>query len=157
MRTYSRKEIETGYDIIKDCIDYVLKRDDIKFISSEIAPNTYKGMVQYFNDHGQYLVYNGGDHGFLGQDYNVKFRALHDAMHRENNLTFSFKDEIILSEMTSREFSDIAYSKLGKSLKESYLVSDIINAEIKGQIEYYKKNKEYVSNQSKFIMEYLGE
>ena len=57
--------------------------------------------------------------------------------------------------MTSREFSNIVV-KLGYSYRDSVIVSKIIKAEIGGQIEYYKKHKEYVQDQTKFIYQYLG-
>lgn len=150
------KDIERAYDLIRQCIDYTIERDSIKFISSEIAPSTYKGMRQYRDDFGQFLVYSGGDHGMLGEEYTIKFRALHYAMHYENELSFSFKDERILSEMTSMEFSDIAYNRLGATLWESRVIYRVIEAEIKGQIDYYEKYKSYIPNQTEYILNYFN-
>jgi hypothetical protein len=149
------QDITRGYELIKECIDFVIKRNNIQYIASPLAPNTYKGMRNYRDDMGHFLVYDGGDHGLLGEEYNIKFRALHDAMHYENELTFKFEDELTLSEMTSIEFSNIVV-KLGYSYRDSILVSKIVEAEIGGQIEYYKKHKEYVPDQTKFIYQYLG-
>lgn len=145
-----------GYELIKECIDYVIARDNIQYIASPLAPNTYKGMRNYRDDMGHFLVFDGGDHGFLGEDYNIKFRALHDAMHYKNELTFKFEDELALSEITARDFFNIAYNQLGATIYESVVVRDIIRAEIGGQIEYYKKHNTYVEDQSKFIMEQFG-
>ena len=150
MRT-TRDDIHRGYDLIKQCIDYVLKRDNIKFISSELAPSTYKDMRQYRDDFGQFLVYSGGDHGFLGKEYNIKFRALHDAMHYENELTFNFDHEIVLSDLTALEFHNIV-AKMGHGYRDCLMVEKIIRAEIEGQIEYYKENGEYVKDQRAFIL-----
>ena len=151
----TKTELLKAYKAIKECIDFVLERDQIKFIVSEVAPNTYKGMRQYRDDFGQFLVYSGGDHGLLGEEYNIKFRALHDAMHYENELTFKFEDERILSDLTALEFELIA-SKLGYDIKVCFNVSKVITAEIKGQIDYYEKYNEYVTDQSKFIYDYFG-
>ena len=144
-------DIHRGYNLIKQCIDYVIERDKIQYISSEIAPSTYKGMRQYRDDFGQFLVYSGGNHGFLGEDYNIKFRALHDAMHYENELTFYFDHEIVLSDMTALEFHNIV-AKLGYGYRDCVLVEKIIRAEIEGQIEYYRENGEYVKDQRAFIV-----
>ena len=145
------QDIQRGYDLIKQCIDYVIERDGIQYIASEIAPSTYKDMRQYRDDFGQFLVYSGGDHGFLGKEYNIKFRALHDTMHYENELTFNFDHEIVLSDLTALEFHNIV-AKLGYGYRDCVLVEKIIRAEIEGQIEYYKENGEYVKDQRAFIV-----
>lgn len=150
-----KQDILTGYNNIKKIIDILLKTNQVKYVASAIAPSTYKGMVAYYNDFGQYLVYNGGDHGFLGEEFNVKFRALHDAMHRENELTFKFEDEKKLSDITKRIFQDLAWHTLNLTAFEVYVIGEIINAEIKGQIEYYEKNNSYVQDQREFILDYL--
>lgn len=154
--TPTRNEVLQAYDLIKQCIDWYIEKQDIKFISSNIAPNTYKGMRQYRDDFGQFLVYNGGDHGLLGQEYNIKFRALHDSMHYAHELSFKFEDEKTLSDITARQFALIAYYHFDATHYEIALIKRVINAEIKGQIEYYEKHGTYVKDQSKFILERLG-
>lgn len=151
----SKQDLLTGYDHLKKIIDLYIDGNNISFISSEIAPNNFKGMKRYYNEFNQFLVFSGGDHGFLGQEYNIKFRALHDFMHLYNNLTFSFDDEKRLSDITVREFSAIAWHGLGLTYWECYVIRQIVNAEIKGQIEYYETNKEYVKDQQQFITDYL--
>jgi hypothetical protein len=76
-------------------------------------------------------------------------------MHYTNNLTFSFKDERILSEITAKQFNVIGWRVFGMTIAECYDVSDIINAEMKGQIDYYELNKKYVADQKAFINDYL--
>ena len=178
MNIIKKDDLERGYDIIKQCIDYYIKSHNIEFISSEIAPNDFEGMKAYYNDFGKFLVFNGGNHGYLGQEYNIKFRALHDYMHIKYDLTFKYNDEKRLSDITANKFMNIAYNQLNCTHWELYLVKSIINAEIKGQIEYYEKNKdkiptnlmkaikeqlivepkvnkEYVKDQKEFINDYL--
>ena len=150
----TKTELLKGYEIIKKVIDYKLQKNSVEFITSELAPNTYKGMREYFDEFGQFLIYSGEDHGFLGQEYNIKFRALHDYMHYNYNLSFKFEDEKKLSEITEKEFMYDAL-KVNATLQECLIVANIINAEIKGQIEYYEKNNEYVKNQAEFIESYL--
>lgn len=155
MQNLTVRDINRGYELIKECIDYVITRDNIQYIASPLAPNTYKGMRNYRDDMGHFLVFDGGDHGLLGEEYNIKFRALHDAMHYENELTFKFDDELTLSDITAREFVNIS-EKLGYSCKDSYVVHRIITAEIRGQIEHYKEYGEYVKDQTCFVYELLG-
>lgn len=150
----SKLGLERGYNVLKLVIDHYRCINEIEFISSEIAPNTFKGMKAYYNDFNKFLVYNGGDHGHLGSDYNIKFRAIHDYMHLKHNLTFSFEDEKKLSDITILEFRTIA-QKLGFKLEVRKILGAIINAEIKGQIEFYEVNKNYVEDQKQFINNYL--
>lgn len=149
------KEVLTGYENIRTIIDKLILENNVEFIASEIAPNTFEGMKNYNKDFNKFLVFSGGDHGLLGAEYNIKFRALHDFMHIENNLSFSFEDEIKLSGITSGKFFNIAWSQLGLTVFEATLIYNIIEAEIKGQIEFYRDNKKYVKDQSKFVLDYL--
>lgn len=151
MNTITRQDLTKTYDLIKQIIDIKLKRDDIKFTTSEIAPSKYDDMIRFYNEFNMFLVYNGGDHGHLGKEYNIKFRALHDFMHMNEKLTFSFKDEKHLSDLTCVDFVKIAYNELDATHWDIYLIKEVITAEIKGQIEYYELNKEYVKDQAQFI------
>ena len=139
------QDLSNGYDLLKKVIDRVISVYGIEFIASDLAPN----------DFNQFLVYSGGDHGHLGNEYNVKFRAVHDSMHLSHDLTFSYVDEKKLSDITSIEFASIAYNVFNCTHFEMVVIKNIINAEIKGQIEYHEKNKEYVKDQSSFINDYL--
>ena len=154
MRT--KQDILKGYETIKVIIDAMLNKYSVAFEASLNAPSTYKAMRQSFDDTGKFIVYNGGDHGLLGEEYNVKFRALHDAMHYKYNLSFKFEDEKKLSNITANEFYKYAYDNLDATHFEIVVIRDIIDAEIKGQIEYYEQNKEYVKDQSSFILNHLN-
>lgn len=132
MNTITKQDILTGYENIRTIIDHLLEKNSIRFISSEIAPSTFEGVKQYYNDFNQFLVYSGGDHGFLGQEYNIKFRALHDHMHVAHNLSFKFNDEKMLSDITMSLFSSVAWNELNMTAWECYVIRTIINAEIKG-------------------------
>lgn len=154
--TIEKHDLITGYSNIKRIINILLRTNNIRYKASSIAPSTYKAMVTTYEALDCYIVYNGGDHGFLGKEDNIKFRALHDAMHRENSLTFKFEDEKKLSDITKEIFMEIAWSTLNLTTWETWVIGEIINAEIKGQIEYYEKNNSYVEDQKQFITEYLG-
>ena len=150
------QRIEDGYENIKRIIDFLIGLNDIKYVASLDAPSNFDAMVDHYKEHGIFHVYSGGDNDiYLGLNYNIKFRALHDFMHYTNNLTFSFKDERILSEITAKQFNVIGWRVFGMTIAECYDVSDIINAEMKGQIDYYELNKKYVADQKAFINDYL--
>ena len=151
----TKKDLVKGYEQIKQVIDLYITRNDIVFTSSTIAPNSFKRMKLYHNTFNQFLVYNGGDHGHLGREYNIKFRALHDYMHISNNLSFSFRSEKLLSRITETVFANIAYNELNATHFEVTVIMSIIDAEIKGQIEYYQEYGKYVADQTKFIEQYL--
>lgn len=148
-------ELITGYKTIKEIIDLLIDRNEIKYQPSSDAPNNFNLVKKHFDNYGYFEVFNGGDHGFLGQKYNIRFRALHDYMHVKNNLTFSFVDEKQLSLLTQAKFSHIAWHELNKTAWECYVIRRILGAEIRGQIEYYELNKKYVDDQKDFILTYL--
>lgn len=154
MRT--KQDIINTYETIKVIIDAMLDKYNVLFEASLNAPSTYKAMRSFFDDNGYFLVYNGGDHGYLGEEYNIKFRALHDAMHYKYNLSFKFEDEKQLSDITANEFFKYAYDNLGATHYEIVLTRDIITAEIKGQIEYYERYNSYVADQVEFIDSYFN-
>ena len=151
-----KQDLLRGYLNLMEIIDFYIESNDIKFQPSSSASQNFEVVKKHYNNYGYFEVYNGGDHGFLGQEYNIKFRALHDYMHVTNNLSFSFEDEKQLSIITQGKFWQIAWNDLGKSAWECFVIRKIIGAEIKGQIEYFEKNKEYVKDQTKFIEEYLN-
>jgi len=147
----TKQNLLQGYEDIKQLIDILLVKHDIKFTACIDAPNKFKDVKQYYAKHNSFKVFNGGDHGYLGKEYNIKFRALHDYMHVMYNLSFNFKDEKLLSDITSITFINMAQGELGLDQVRSCIVSLIITAEIRGQIEYYEVNNSYVPDQVKFI------
>ena len=155
MNELNKNDIRQGYTNLKRIIDFYINKHKISYASGEKAPSTYKDMVRHFNNTGVFNVYSGGDHGYLGQEYNIRFRAVHDYMHYTYNLTFNFEDEKKLSDLTAGVFRKIAWNDLNMTYWECYVISCIIEAEIRGQIEYYELNKKYVDNQAEFIDTYL--
>ena len=150
----TKEDLLDGYRIIRILIDLYIDDHGIDYIIAEDAPQTFTQMKAMKEKHGKFIVYNGGDHGHLGKEYNIKFRAMHDFMHLKHGLTFKYTDEKKLSELTAEVLSDMSWN-FGFSAWDGYLVRKIIKAEIGGQIEYYEKHKEYVKDQSKFIEQYL--
>lgn len=151
----TKQNIFNAYKIIKKIIDVELDTLNITYESSMKAPNTYKAMLDYFNRNGHYLVYEGGNHGIMGIDYNIKFRALHDHMHRTYALSFSFNDEKMLSDITAHRFQLLAKYCFDASHFETYCIGRVIDAEIRGQIEHYEQCGDYVADQKAFIFDKL--
>ena len=156
--TITRQDVDKAYKNIKAIIDGMLNLNKIDFHVCPDAPSTYKAMRKAYEDSielngkGFFTVYGGGDHGLLGREYNIRFRALHDSMHYKHNLSFSFDDEKRLSDITKKEFMLHAYRILGLTQWETFVIGQVIDREIRGQIEYYELNKTYVNDQTKFIL-----
>lgn len=132
----------------------------VPYSVSDNAPNTYKAMVKSYEKNKIFFV-NGESSDktiYSNKRYNIMFRAIHDKMHYNNKLTFSFEDEKKLSKLTEVEFRDWAiecgYIDFCPEIVDH--VCKIINAEIRGQIEYYEKNKDFVLDQKAYVMEYVG-
>lgn len=149
-------DVSKAYEYIKQIIDAKIRLYRIEYEVCNDAPNKYEDMVSSFETCNYFKVFGGGDHGHLGREYNIKFRALHDYMHYTNELSFSFADEKQLSMITQWEFMQYAYNRMGLTQWETYCIGQVIKAEIQGQIEYYEKNNQYVKNQTSFVLEYLG-
>lgn len=149
-----RKDYEKALEILELYINKKAATIDYKI--SLKAPNSYKEMRKFKDENGYFLIYSGASDStiFSSQEINIKFRAIHDKMHYENNLTFGFKDEKLLSELQASLVGLWAYNN-GFTQFESFNVRDLVNAEIKGQIEYYEANGKFVENQKKYIENYL--
>ena len=151
--TMERKDFNKAIEILKAYIDAAIVNIDYK--ASADAPNSYKKMREFKDKNGYFLIYNGGDAGILGAEYNVKFRAVHDEMHYRLKLSFSFKHEKELSAITAREVALWAYDN-GYTQFEAYNAYQVVGAEIKGQIEYFEKHGKYIEDQVKYIENYLN-
>jgi hypothetical protein len=152
MRNYS---LTTTYQVFKQLIELYTVLNRIEYIVTDNAPNTFKAMKQWHDDHGYLNVYSGGDHGLLGYKHNVMFRAVHDHMHLKYNLKFTKNDELTLSDITCQVFNDLALAMGYDSQTRANLVK-LIDIEIAGQIKYYYKYNDYVKDQSAFIIEQWG-
>lgn len=142
---------------LQACIDKKILDDNILWVASNDAPNDYKSMLSSIADKGLYVVYSGASENsiFTTNEYNFKFRALHDHGHCKNNLSFSFKDEKKLGLIQANELYWIAL-KLGYSYEIAYNVFDLVHADIVGQIEFYEKTGEYVKDQKSFVLDYIN-
>jgi len=153
---YKRKDIDLAYSNIRTIIDKLMIRYQVNFKPSSNAPSTYKAMRSKRDENGYFVVYNGGDHGLLGEDYNIKFRALHDFMHYKHNLSFKFEDERKLSDITMITFSEMAWGELNITAWQTHCIRQVIDREIRGQIDYFETRGHYVPNQSVFILDHFN-
>ena len=156
MNNITKQDIEQGYMNLKKAIDVLLERHDIQYKTTNDAPNTYRTMIDSRESKGYYIVYNGGDHGMLGEEYNIKFRALHDWGHYSYGLSFRFYEEKRLGELQALDLALVAWNDLGLTTWESYVIREIVKAEIIGQIDYFQNHGKYVADQSEFITNYFG-
>ena len=121
------------------------------------APSSYKSMRAFYHDHGYFGINGQASNKTIYSSAlkNIQFRAIHDQMHYTHKLTFSFKDEKILSQLTAQKVRSWAWDN-GFTAFQCSNVYKLVNAEIKGQIEFYEKNKQFIDDQSAYIMKYLG-
>lgn len=150
------KQFNQAVNDLKKCIDAYIIKHNVKYERSLNAPSTYKTMRQIRDYRGFFLVYSGASEScILGSEYNIRFRAVHDHGHYKYGLRFTFAHEKTLSGIQAFELSLIA-QELGMDNERCRNVLLVVDAEIRGQIEYYEKHKEYVTDQTKYCKQYLG-
>lgn len=149
-----RQDYEKALEILELYIESESKK--VNYKTSLDAPSKYLEMRKFRDENGYFLIYSGASETtiFSSNEINIKFRAIHDAEHYNNKLNFSFNDEKLLSELQASKAALWAYGA-GYTQFESYNVLKIVNAEIKGQIEYYEVNGKFLENQKEYIENYL--
>lgn len=147
-------DLRIGYKNLDKALTRYLHLNNLSFKASSNAPKTFKGIKASFERLGELVVYNGGDHGFLGKNGNTKFRAVHDHGHIAHNLSFKFAEEKQLSKIQAKELVELVQG--GISEREATILGLIVDAEIRGQIEFYEKHGEFVLNQKDFIREFFS-
>jgi len=150
VKQLTKTELHNGYNALKLAIDEYIKRNELTYELSDNAPNSYKELIDQVGGSKHYVVYNGGDHGLLGGDYNTKFRCVHDHGHVTKQLNFQRESEIILGYIQASSLSTLTY-ELTRCYTLASIVYRIVLAEIVDQINYYFENRQYIANQSEFI------
>jgi hypothetical protein len=141
-------------EILSGFID--VESQKIDYRESETAPSTYKAMRETRDRLGYFVIYNGASlTSIFSPEINVKFRAVHDSFHYFFELGFTFNEEKHLSELQALDFYFTAL-RAGYSELIADSIYKIVNAEIRGQIEYYEKNKKFIKNQREYILNYLN-
>lgn len=153
----NKLELLQAYDDLKDFIDYYIETHKIRYKAKSNAPDTYKKLRASYNTlFGLIIVYDGGDHGLFGKEYNIRFRAMHDYMHYHHNLSFKFNDERKLSKITVDKFREYNHNTVNLSIDRFENVCNLIHAEIAGQIDYYEKHGDYVTDQTQYILNHFN-
>lgn len=117
---------------------------NIYYAVSNNAPNTYDSMVNFYERNGMFLVSyeNCNNTIWTHRDMNIRFRAMHDAMHYLHKLKFTYTDELILGAITA-------------DMMPTEKLADLMRIEICEQIKHYKNTKTYVDNQREFTIDML--
>jgi hypothetical protein len=145
-------QISKAYKLLTQVIEAYAQEEGIKFVTSPDAPSQFEEMKNFFTRNGYFLVYDGGDHGFLGKEANTLFRAVHDYTHCLYGYDFSFEGETSLSAKTIEIFDKVAKG-LGISKKGRKAIAKIIHIEIKLQLDHYYKTGDFVEDQGQFVLD----
>jgi len=106
------------------------------------APTSYSKLMKY--KHSSFLPISGDgckSSIYGSEENNHIFRAIHDYIHINNELTFNYEDEMKVCD-------------IHLELLEGYNLSDLarllLEIDVKGQIMYYDKHKRFVKDQLNF-------
>lgn len=113
------------------------------YYATNDAPESFKELKARSTD----MIIPIADYGsntsiYSSNTINTLFRFWHDVLHLENNLGFSLNDETAVADL---------HIKAAKEFNLSPLAIRILEADTKGQVQYYFKHKEFVSNQEAFV------
>lgn len=153
MKTLNKeiRQVELRFDrAIMGITEFLANRRNIRpFVIAEKTTNSFKEFKQEVeNNNGMMIISSEGcEKTIYGNAYlNILARAWHDEIHLAHNLDFSMKDEFLVS--------DIQSGQLRNSTEDVQLGDDmatIIELDIKGQVIYYDRYKEFVDNQLLFV------
>ncbi len=121
------------------------------FHGTPAAPNSYKALKQFSHclTSGESLpVFNGACDQTIYEkpNDNVTFRAWHDAIHLENNLSFKPLDEIQVGLIHCQQL---------RAIGAPVHVINAVYFDVIGQIEYYSKHGHFVVDQKAFVQDCL--
>ena len=151
----SMEQFDEAVSVVESVVGTLVQ--SIPYKVSDDAPSTFKGIKDWYNKHGYFLIYGGNSDTtiFTSPEINIKFRAFHDHGHYKYNLSFSFEDEKTLGKIQAVEVYNKALA-MGYPNALAMKAYYIILAEINGQIEYYEKYRKYLENQKEYILKYLN-
>lgn len=113
------------------------------YYETDQAPETFKDLKQ--RTEGMLIPiasYGSNTSIYSSSSINTLFRFWHDVLHLENNLGFSLEHESAVANM---------HIEAAKAFNLSPLAIQILEADTKGQVQYYFKHKEFVNNQEAFV------
>lgn len=117
------------------------------FYLSNEAPETYKELLEYADSMVIPINCNGSSSSIYSKPHiNTLFRFWHDVIHIEEGLGFTLMDEGKVADIHIEE---------GREFGLSSLALQILEADTKGQVEYYYKHNKFVDNQKAFVQSCL--
>ena len=141
-------ELEAAYQLMEGAMlaegyNYVVTDDPT------INLDDYPGFLSNVRSEGNGVmltIYNGNSDTsvYSNPQSNLSFRFIHDVIHLENNLGFSFDDEMKVAQIMFAEFEAIG-------VKLSDIASRILTAETAGMNLYAKRYDSFPINQAAFI------
>ncbi len=123
------------------------------FDVSDAAPETYDELMAHLDAGGRMLVYSGGSERTIYGDpqVNFAFRAWHDWCHWRGGYDFSYEGERAACTMQG----DHLVALYGES-PQTRRWRRILQAEIKGQRDYFDRHGEFPADQRGFVESYLA-
>ena len=125
---------------------------DFPHYAAEDAPSSYQDLLTWSQGHvlgvDPLPVFSGGsDRSIYGSDSaNHLFRAWHDAIHIKEQLRFTEKDELKVSDM---------HCAVLRYIGAPYAVIKALEADVAGQVKYFYLTGKYVADQLGFVTDCL--
>lgn len=141
-------ELEAAYQLMEGALlvegyryvvtdDPTINLDDYPDFLRNVRSEGNRVMLTIYNGNSDTSVYSN-------PQSNLSFRFIHDVVHLENNLGFSFDDEMKVAQIMFAEFEAIG-------VKLSDIASRILTAETAGMNLYAKRHNSFPTNQAAFI------
>lgn len=128
--------------------------------SGHDAPKTFEELHKHFNRTNRIKVYDGACENtiFDCAEHNMAFRAWHDYHHLRLNAPFTLQGELEVMRAQQNDLIRL-YGTPGAPMNAQpervKRWCDIIEAEVKGQVEFYQEHGYFVRNQMQFVRKYL--
>ena len=123
-----------------------------RVVDADRAPDSYRTLVAYVENHGVIAVSNEASEKtiYADNECNYAFRAWHDACHLALGADFTIEGEI---ETMKLQQADIV-SRYGLNALSSFWCR-LLDAEVRGQAEYYRAHGRFPDDQRAFVMAWL--
>lgn len=112
---------------------------------------SFLAVKQWYAETNRVMVWSGeSDNTIYGNPaINHCFRAWHDYVHITNDLDFSYQGELAVMEIQK------IHARVHYKGKELQTILDLIEYEIKGQLDYYNEYKTFVPNQMEYHQQWM--